>query len=395
MARASVGTQPPPSEGVTPTPTATESLGAGEVGSQLRLPCDGLNPLTTGIASAPPQIAPLRPTPVYDAFWHFAAERQRVFFARLMDTPPPWTDDPVIAEFKFTNAYRASDRTSQYLIRSVIYRDDLPSTDEEIIFRVLLFKFFNRIKTWELLEAELGPITYAGYSFDSYDGVLERSLASGARLYSAAYIMPPVGIGPGQRRKHRGHLGLLERMLADGLPAQLAAAKTMQQGFTLLRAYPSIGDFLAYQFVTDINYSPVTDFRETEFVVPGPGARDGIRKCFSDRGGLNEPEIIRFMADRQEREFARLGLQFRSLWGRPLQLIDCQNVFCEVDKYARVAYPEIQGYSGRTRIKQRFASRGALPTPWYPPKWGLNERISADGNGTSNAMGVNAGATGE
>ena len=303
MARAAVGTHPLPPEGVNPPPTAIGSLGTEKVGSQLRLPCDGLNPLTMGIATAPPQIAPLRPTPVYDAFWHFAAERQRVFFARLMDTSPPWTDDPVIAEFKFTNAYRASDRTSQYLIRSVIYRDDLPSTDEEIIFRVLLFKFFNRIETWELLEAELGPITYAGYSFDSYDGVLEQSLAS--------------------------------------------------------------------------------------------GARDGIRKCYSDRGGLNEPEIIRFMADRQEREFARLGLQFRSLWGRPLQLIDCQNVFCEVDKYARVAYPEIQGHSGRTRIKQRFASRGALPTPWYPPKWGLNERISADGNGTSNAMGVNAGAKGE
>ena len=63
-----------------------------------------------------------------------------------------------------------------------------------------------------------------------------------------------------------------------------------------------------------------------EFVVPGPGARDGISKCFNDLGGLSEVEIIKLMADRQESEFERLGLEFRSLWGRPLQLIDCQNL---------------------------------------------------------------------
>ena len=87
-----------------------------------------------------------------------------------------------------------------------------------------------------------------------------------------------------------------------------------------------IGDFLAYQFITDINYSEITDFSEMDFVVPGPGARDGLRKCFVDPGGLNEPELIRLMADLQEQEFERLGLDFQSLWGRRLQLIDCQNL---------------------------------------------------------------------
>src|SRR5665213_109406 len=47
-------------------------------------------------------------------------------------------------------------------------------------------------------------------------------------------------------------------------------------------------------------------------------------------------------------QFSRLGLKFRSLFGRPLQLIDCQNLFCEVDKYARYAHPEVIGVTGRT-----------------------------------------------
>jgi hypothetical protein len=92
---------------------------------------------------------------------------------------------------------------------------------------------------------------------------------------------------------------------------------------------------------------------------------------------LNEPETIKFMMDRQEPEFERLGLAFRSLWGRRLQLIDCQNLFCEVDKYSRVAHPEIEGLSGRSRIKQRFSPKPSLAMPWYPPKWGLNESIAA------------------
>src|SRR6185295_602496 len=127
-----------------------------------------------------------------------------------------------------------------------------------------------------------------------------------------------------------------------------------------------------YQFVTDINYSELVDYSEMEFVVPGPGARDGLRKCFASFGGLSEADVIRLVADRQQLEFKRLGLSFKSLWGRPLHLIDCQNLFCEVDKYARVAHPEIRGRTGRTRIKQQFRPVGPLAQPVLPTKWNVS-----------------------
>jgi hypothetical protein len=68
-------------------------------------------------------------------------------------------------------------------------------------------------------------------------------------------------------------------------------------------------------------------------------------------------------------------LRFRSLWGRPLQAIDCQNLFCEVDKYARAAFPELR--SNRKRIKAAFVASGELVEPFYPPKWGINGAIAA------------------
>ncbi len=291
---------------------------------------------------------------------------------------PPWTHDPVIARHKFTNAYRAADRVSQFLIRHVIYEGD--QSAPEVFFRTVLFKLFNKIETWELLKSKLGEISWASYSFDQFDGVLASALASKTRIYSAAYIMPSGGSAFGYREKHRNHLKLLEQMMELEAPYRIAAGPTMRQAFETLRSYPTIGDFLAYQFITDLNYSEICHFSEMDFVIPGPGARDGIHKCFSSLGGLSEPDIIKVVTDRQENEFERLGLEFRSLWGRQLQLIDCQNLFCEVSKYARVMHPDVIGVNDRSRIKQIYRASGDPLEFWFPPKWGINHLVPAVGD---------------
>src|SRR6266404_9162526 len=107
----------------------------------------------TALAGAPQQFRAgsrtLRVSECFDVYWRFAAERQRVFHLRAAGAPPPWTADPVLSRHKFTNVYRAADRVSQYLIRDVIYAG--PEDLDEVVFRVLLFKVFNRIETWELL----------------------------------------------------------------------------------------------------------------------------------------------------------------------------------------------------------------------------------------------------
>lgn len=314
-------------------------------------------------------------SPVYKTYWKFACERQSIYFNRLNKKERPWTEDSILSVHKFTNAYRAADRVSQYLIKNVIYRDDLPNSAEEIFFRIMLFKLFNKIETWELLEQSFGLISYKNYSFDAYDEVLKKAMERKARIYSAAYIIPPARAF-GFDKKHQNHLQLLQKMMSDNLVGKLAKTNKMKQAFELIKGYPTMGDFLAYQFVTDINYSELTDFSEMEFVVPGPGARDGLRKCFKDKKNFNEQELIQLMANHQEEEFSRLGLSFKSLWGRPLQLIDCQNLFCEVDKYSRVAHPDVMGISGRTRIKQKYNYTGELEQPWFPPKWNINEKIA-------------------
>lgn len=331
-------------------------------------------PAGTQVSSGerPPQVTvagrQLSPTVVFDTYWRFAAARQVIYEARIAGQPGPWTHDPILSQHRFTNCYRAADRVSQYLITHVSYAGE--QDIEEVFFRTLLFKAFNKISTWELLTAAIGVPTWKTYTFDRYNAVLSEAFARKQRLYSAAYVVPPPPLG--EARKHGNHLRLIEMLMSTGAPHRVRDAGSMRAAFDLLRGYPAIGDFLAYQYLIDLNYSSSYSYGEMEFIVPGPGARDGIRKCFGAAASGMEADIIRYMADHQEEHFQRLGLRFCGLRGRPLQLIDCQNLFCEVDKYARLAHPDVAGISGRTRIKQRFQAIPDAVPAWFPPKWGIN-----------------------
>ena len=303
---------------------------------------------------------------VLRSYWTLAAERQRVYHARLAGDPGPWTEDPVVSRYRFTNAYRAADRVSQDLIR-VIYAG--PQNPRDLLIRILLFRFFNKPQTWSALKLARGEITANDFDVETYSKILDERLACGERVYSAAYIVPPPPFG--EQRKHRNHLRLIEHMMASSLERDLSSAGSLQDVFLRLSSFPSLGPFLAYQLTIDLNYSTLIDFDEDDFVVAGPGALSGLVKCFPDARGVDPADVIRAMVDTQEEQLEFFGIEFRDLFGRPLKLIDCQNLFCETDKYARIMHPERRGIGNRTRIKQQFAPGGPLAAPIFPPKWGL------------------------
>ncbi len=309
----------------------------------------------------------LRATVAFRSYWRIAAERQQMFFRRLRGEPPPWTSDPILSAHRFTNAYRASDRVSQFLINQVIY--GVPADERSIVLRILLFKVFNRVETWRLIEDGCGQVTVANFDVEYIAEMLDRRLSAGDPLYSAAYIMPNPKLG--SPRKHTNHLRLLQRLLTDGTIDHLVTAKSLRELYEQLAKVHSFGPFLAFQFAIDLNYSPLYEFSEMDFVIAGPGARDGIAKCFIDAEGVKAEDVIRAAAEGAQSLLAEAGIQFSSLWGRPLQLIDCQNLFCETDKYARVAHPDLKVHSGRTQIKQRYRPSNEPLSVAYPPKWGL------------------------
>ena len=126
------------------------------------------------------------PTVVYDSYWQFAAERLAIYYRRLEDPLGPWTDNPILRAYRFTNPYRAADRVSQYLIREVQYHPERSQAPRELFFRTILFKMFNKVETWEALERTHGPLVWETADLDALDLTLAQLLKQGTRIYSAA-----------------------------------------------------------------------------------------------------------------------------------------------------------------------------------------------------------------
>lgn len=310
---------------------------------------------------------------IYDLYWYFAAERQAILDRRVAGTIPPWTDDPILQTFKFCNVYRAADRVSQYMIREVAYSTE-PVEPVDRLFQIVAFRTFSKIETWRGVRAFLGRYpTLQDLEEGSFTAALEHVKQANNRLYTGAFILC-ANNAYGHSAKHLNHIDLFQHMfLKDALGHRLLAAKSLRQVYEMLLQYPLMGNFMSYQIAIDLNYSALINFSENDFTQAGPGALRGMGKAFEDSGDYSPSDIILWMVEHQEEEFNRLGLNFNGLWGRPLHAIDCQGLFCELDKYCREAAPELT--SERKRIKARFL---AAPEPiqlFFPPKWGINERL--------------------
>jgi alpha-glutamyl/putrescinyl thymine pyrophosphorylase clade 1 len=316
------------------------------------------------------------PTPragVYELYWRFASERQGVFEARVAGAPRPWTEDRILQEYKFCNVYRAADRVSQYLIRDVAYLED-DSTVSDRLFQIVAFRTFSNTATWATVTQVLG---HSPRLADLESGEFERALTWARELngglYTGAFILCATD-AYGRRTKHLNHVELFRDMFLHArLADRIREAGSLEEIYDLLHAFPLMGDFMSYQIAIDLNYSEHVNFSENDFTQPGPGALRGIKKVFSDLGGLTPKEVIMWMVDNQHGEFQRLDLDFNGLWGRPIQAIDAQNLFCETDKYCREAVPGLT--SARSRIKSRYVSTPAPMRLFFPPKWGINDQL--------------------
>lgn len=301
------------------------------------------------------------------AFWNLAVERQRIFERRAAGVPPPWTDDEILARYKFTNPWRASDRATQFLIREVIYTGAATGS-EDLLARIVLFRLFSKPSTWRAIEGAVGPIGVGTLSDQRLSESLEALQRRGP-IYTGAFILC-ANRAYGYPRKYQNHLALVRAMIAGGLSRMIARARGLGEVVEALCSYPLIGPFMGYQLAIDINYSELVDFSEDEFTLPGPGAERGIRKVFPRAGRRDMSRIIHVMVNEQEERCARYGLTAPRLLGRRrLHAIDCQNLFCELDKYARVRFPELR--SNRSRIKASFRPSSEQLSLFYPPKWGL------------------------
>ena len=311
---------------------------------------------------------------IFQYYFYFIQKRMEIFWNRY-NSISPLTDDEVLKNYKFTNVYRALDRVSQYLIRNVIYANDNSFNEKDILFRILFFKIFNKIETWEYLENKLGKISIETFDLNKINKLLTNR-KNKTPIFSNAYMMTGTHSKYNHLKyKHEKWLEMVKKeMIDEKIFEKIIKAKSLEEVYNLLRTRSFIGDFLAYQYAVDFNYSPVINFSEDSFVKAGIGAIRGIKKCFEPLGKNTFEDAIRYTQENFEKYQKMYGYtSFKNLFGRELKLIDIQNCFCETDKILRVKKPELQ--VDNVRIKQTYKPTNKEICLFFPPKWNINSKI--------------------
>jgi DNA polymerase-1 len=315
----------------------------------------------------PAEILAFQPTVGFDKLWYWVKERHAIYNARREGKPSPWTTDPLLSQYKFTNVFRELDRESQACIRIANSGASLVNFDEQFL-RCILFKTFNLDSTWQVLTAGLGEEpNLANFDLNRNSAILSTS--STTTIYSSAYYgaypctdknWRDVGLAR-EETSEKFHLRVVEMMIAQGIPAKALAAQSLDQIAALLQSFPRIGDFKAGQFALDLDYGPHLRLPVDKFVIAGTGARNGVDRCFTAHGKRYDAVIRLVRRYQDECSLAAIGSKVPRLRGRAPAPMTVQNWFCEISKYLR-------GYS-KNKYSVPAGTIKPLPEPILPPWW--------------------------
>ena len=293
-------------------------------------------------------------------FWHWVRERHRIWYARHVEgRPPPWTDDPYLRAYRFTNVYRRLDPGTAWLVDHVAEgRFDLDASDDEVLLNVLAYRQGLR----EDSKAHVGWLTIDEAGLSNADDVRARMADFGpGHPYTGAYLLGNAGI-PGPKRDSWPTLWARAA-------AELAARRQdeapdwtlldRRQLLRLLREFQGIGPFVAYQTCLDLSYSENglnLPHSNDGYALLGPGARRGMDLVDNapDRGpgeaGYNERLV--WLRGRQDRflEGRMPSWDHGALDYVYLDRSDVENCLCEFGRYHEARRTDGQNLRRRFKV---------------------------------------------
>lgn len=278
--------------------------------------------------------------------------------------PAPWTDNPVIQEFRFTNVRREHDKETKWVIENVCKAD---MSEANKWANLILFRMINKSETcknfmpldfenidWQkiIYYVANAPEDYVmftnAFKTSGVKGAAARALGHTSAFKDKENGVPPV-ISVIQYCKT---IYDNEELITD-----LGHCVTAQEFFSCLQRISGIAYFLAYQIFVDWTYCEESLWSENEFVVAGPGARRGLDLVFDNRDGMTYEEALFWLRDNwlvicnwlqlpwnPDEIFVDLATE-----DRYMNVMSLQNCHCEISKYIRA----VNG-TGRPRNKYHY-----------------------------------------
>lgn len=293
-----------------------------------------------------------------DLFWKFVAERQLVWYRRsVLGLEAPWTTDPIIQNEFITNIYRELDPGTQYAINEILEKEADSLTDK--IFSIFVFRIMG---SQEWVHKEITSlIKTKSVKKDKLFSKFQELAAGGNNIFGNAYRVAPYDkLGGGSKVEN---VSILLAKLAGDFKATHDAMKTAhsaQKLFEVITSTEGIGKFLAFQIMCDLLYpldylngQPMFPYSHNDYVVPGPGSVEGIRKLLNPGVGVHShATVIEWLRDNQDEGFEKAGAPFlylANLDGTPkkLHLADIQSCLCEFNKYSRI-------WKGDVKLVRKF-----------------------------------------
>lgn len=277
-------------------------------------------------------------------FFLFVRCRHMIWRRRFVEkSPPPWTDDPILAKYKFTNVYRELDRGTQYLWKSL---DHVPKNLVALLFPVVVYRFVNNPKFFEWLECDYD------ISVETFRRACHKYLEdTGGPLFSSAYRVVCNTPGGGSRIDEMCKaLAEMEENYEEIIFA-LRQVKTYEQFNQELQRIKHVGALLAYEMATDlVNICPEVrkKFSENDWANIGPGAFVGLANIYPSlrRKLEKEPQDLglKLARELQSLQTKYLPFKFPYYHDKKLSLRNIEHSLCEYGKYCN-----IQNGKGRPR----------------------------------------------
>ena len=251
-----------------------------------------------------------------DLYFYWIHERETIRLNKEVErNPQPWTDDPILQKFKFCQVFREEDRTTRW---------------------------FNFIETGRTLIRHNLHIEW-----DRKKAIEE--ITKQDKWVTGAYIVKT----PNRMDKVTGVAECISHMWSDRekLVERILTTKSLEKSWEILRDYPYMGPFMAYEVITDLRHTYLLQDAEDilTWANAGPGAMRGLNRLagrdldFCRRTHPWNDEM------RNLWEISRERLNPNLIDLNRFEMREIEGGLCEFDKYSRILNEE-----GRTRSVYKY-----------------------------------------
>lgn len=281
---------------------------------------------------------PVRKAMPGEQLFAYMIERENIRRRKEAGEPGPWTDDPILREYSFTNVRRSDDRTTRELMAQ-FYGPNVPGASRgDVLFNCALARFINRAER----------VISVGWQRDwdanavaAHISAIRRSLPKDEPFFGAAYKIPVVRKDFKVKEEDVCH-NLLARLWHARHRIAESAMQTHNSWENLcgeLRKFKGIGPLMAKEIAQD--FILVTGWMPRDlnsFTPVGPGARRGLNRLHGRDLDWRKTSTT-FMIERlfldEVRELFAKRHQYLPADFIELQIHDVQFCLCELDKYLR------------------------------------------------------------